>query len=186
MPDVRNFNIEAFKARFGDGAKSSLFYYQPNWPGGLDADVSQEDATFLVRTAQLPSTALEEGILNWQGFDWKFASKRTFTDVVVAFNVDKDAKIRMLFEKWSNLIHNPRNNFYSLHSEYMSDQRLMMVGYEGEVILEFTLRDAWPKEVSQISMDYSSTEVAQFDVTFSYQYHELSFNETGGIVNTLG
>jgi hypothetical protein len=35
MPDVRAFNIEAFKARFGDGAKSSLFYYQPQWPAAL-------------------------------------------------------------------------------------------------------------------------------------------------------
>jgi hypothetical protein len=26
MPDVRSFNIEAFKARFGDGAKSQVYF----------------------------------------------------------------------------------------------------------------------------------------------------------------
>lgn len=180
MPDVRAFNIEAFKARFGDGAKASLFYYQPQWPGNLQADVNQEDAIYLVKTAQLPSTALEEVTLNWQGFDWKFPGKHTYTDVVVTFNVDLDAKIRNTFESWSNLCHNPVTNFYQTHDVYMADQRLQMIGYEGQVILEFTLHDAWPKEVSQITMDYASTEVATFDVTFTYSYHELSFTETGG------
>jgi hypothetical protein len=180
MPDVRAFNIEAFKARFGDGAKASLFYYQPQWPGALGADVNAQDAIYLVKTAQLPSTALEEVTLNWQGFDWKFPGKHTYTDVVVTFNVDLDAKIRMTFESWSNLCHDPKTNFYTTHDVFMADQRLQMLGYEGQVILEFTLHDAWPKEVSQVTMDYASTEVATFDVTFTYSYHELSFTETGG------
>jgi hypothetical protein len=179
MPDVRAFNIEAFKARFGDGAKSSLFYYQPQWPA-INADVNQQDAIYLVKTAQMPSTALEEVVLNWQGFDWKFPGKHTYTDVVITFNVDLNAKIRQTFERWSNLAHDPVTNFYTTHDQYMVDQRLQMIGYEGQVILEFVLHDAWPKEVSQITMDYASTEIATFDVTFTYSYHELSFTETGG------
>lgn len=186
MPDIRAFNIEAFKAKFGDGAKSSLFYYQPSWPGALDAPLSEEDTVYLVKTATMPSTTLEEVTLNWQGFDWKFAGKHTYTDVTITFNVDLNAKVRMLFERWSNLIHNPLNNFYTVHSEHMQDQRMQMVGYQGQVILEFTLHDAWPKEVAQISMDYSSTEIATFDVTFTYSYHEVQFSETGGTPNTAG
>ena len=180
MPDVRAFNIEAFKAKFGDGAKTSLFYFQPQWPLSLQADMTQQDAIYLVKTAQMPSTALEEVTLNWQGFDWKFPGKHTYTDIVITFNVDLKAKIRNTFENWSNLCHDPKTNFYTVHSIYMADQRMQMVGYEGEVILEFTIHDAWPKEISQITMDYASTEVATFDVTFTYSYHELKFTETGG------
>ena len=184
MPDVRAFNIEAFKARFGDGAKTSLFYYQPQWPGGLQADVNQQDAIYLVRTATIPSTTLEEVPLQWQGFDWKIAGKHTYNDITVGFNVDLNAKVRKVFEEWSNLIHNPATNFYATHDQYMSDQTLQMIGYSGEVILEFLIHDAWPKEVAQITMDYPSTEVAQFDVTFTYSYHEVSFSETGGLQTT--
>lgn len=179
MPDTRSFNIEAFKAKFGDGAKSSLFYFQPQWPAVLQADVNQQDAIYLVKTAQVPSTTLEETVLNWQGFDWKFAGKHTYTDITVTFNVDKKAQIREVFERWSNIAHDPSTNFYAAHDVYMVDQRLQMLGYEGGVILEFTLHDAWVKEVSQITLDYSSTEVAQFDVTFTYSYHETSYTETG-------
>ncbi len=180
MPDVRAFNIEAFKAKFGDGAKSSLFYYQPQWPAALGASVNQEDAIYMVKTAQMPSTTLEEAVLNWQGFDWKFPSKHTYNDISISFHVDKDAKIRMTFEDWSNLCHDPKTNFYSTHDVFMADQKLQMLGFNGQVILEFTIHDAWPKEVAQIQMDYATAEVAEFDVTFSYSYHELSFNETGG------
>ena len=184
MPDPRSFNIEAFKANFGDGAKNSLFYYQPSWPPALNAPLTEEQTIYLVKTATMPSTALEEVVINWQGFDWKFAGKHTYTDVTVTFMVDLDAKVRMLFERWSNLIHDPVTNFYTVHTEHMRDQRLQMLGYQGQVILEFTLHDGWPKEVSQISMDYSSTEVAQFDVTFTYSYHEIKFSETGGTQTT--
>ena len=180
MPDTRSFNIEAFKARFGDGAKSSLFYFQPQWPVGLNPDLTQEDAIYLVKTAQMPSTALEEVTLNWQGFDWKFPGKHTYTDFVVTFNIDLEAKIRNTFELWSNLAHNPQDNFYNTHDVFMMDQTLQMIGYQGQVILEFTIFDAWPKEISQIQMDYSSTEIATFDVTFTYSYHATSFTEKGG------
>ena len=180
MPDANAFNIEAFKAKFGDGAKTSLFYFQPQWPGSIQPSVNQQDAIYLVKTAQMPSTALEEVVLNWQGFDWKFGGKHTYTDIVVTFNVDLKAKVRKTFEDWSNLAHNPKTNEYTTHDLYMIDQRLQMVGYDGAVILEFVLHDAWPKEISQISMDYASTEIATFDVTFTYSYHELSFSETGG------
>lgn len=181
MPSPANFNIEAFKANFGDGAKASLFYYTPSWPALLNADLTEQETMYLVKTATMPSTTLEEVTLNWQGFDWKFAGKHTFTDVTITFNVDLRAKVRMLFERWqSTLIHDVRSNFYSVHSEHMKDQRLQMVGYQGETILEFVLHDAWPKEVGQIAMSYDSTEIATFDVSFTYSYHELSFTESGG------
>ena len=61
----------------------------------------------------------------------------------------------------------------------MIDQKLQMLGYQGEVILEFNIHDAWPKEISQVTMDHSSTEIATFDVSFTYSYHNLSFTETG-------
>ena len=141
---------------------------------------------YLVRSATLPSTSRDEGTLNWQGFDYKYATKSTYGDITISFNVDTSAFIRMQFEQWMNLIHNPVDNTYALSSQYMQNQTLQMVGYAGANILEFTLHHAWPKEVAQITMDYSTSEVANFDVTFSYQYHTISASETGGLANVAG
>ena len=183
MPSLDSFNIEKFKSKFGDGAKASLFYFQPQWPTGVETSLSPEDTIYLVKTATIPNTALDEGTLGWQGFDYKYATKHTYSDLAVTFNVDLEAKVRMLFENWSNLIHNPETNVWSVTSDYMMTQKLQMVGYEGQTILEFTMHHAWPKEIGTIAMDYTTNEVISFDVTFSYIYHTLSFNETGGSVN---
>jgi len=186
MAGLESFNIEQYKARFGDGAKASLFYYNPNWPAGISNFIVAEDAMYLVRSATMPGSTRDEGTLNWQGFDYKYATKSTYSDITVSFNVDIAAAIRQQFEQWLNLIHNPVDNTYALSFQYMANQTMQMVGYDGSNILEFTLHHAWPKEVAQIAMDYSTPEVAQFDVTFSYQYHTMQSSETGGLSNLAG
>lgn len=186
MPEVDAFNIEKFKSKFGDGAKGGLFYFRPAWPTSISADVTSTDAIYLVKTATAPTTTLAEEILAWQGMDYKYAAKRTYGDLAVTFNVDIDAKIRMTFEKWSNFIHDPSTNLRSKSGDYMVDQKLQMVGYDGQVILEFTLHHAWPKEIGSIALDYASADTVTFDVTFAYIYHTLSFSETGGVSNTAG
>jgi hypothetical protein len=186
MPEVDAFNIEKFKSKFGDGAKGGLFYFRPAWPAGITADVTTTDAIYLVKTATVPTTTLAEDTLAWQGMDYKYAGKRTYGDLAVNFNVDISAKIRMLFERWSNFIHDPSTNLRETSSNYMVDQKLQMVGYDGQVILEFTMHHAWPKDIGSIALDYSSADTVTFDVTFSYIYHTLSFSETGGVSNTAG
>ena len=173
------FSINDFKANFGDGAKSNLFYYKPQFPPGV-AEMTPDQAMYLVKSTQFPGTTLDEIILNWQGMDYKIASKHTYSDITITFNVDYGAKLRKLFEDWSNKAHDPKTNEFGLGSDYQADQIIQMLGYNGSVILEAKLVHAWPKEVGQITLDYSSAEIATFDVTWSYAYHELSFEATGG------
>jgi hypothetical protein len=186
MPGLESFNIEQYKSRFGDGAKASLFYYQPTWPAGIGSLVTPENAMYLVKSTQIPSTTIETGTLNWQGFDYKYATKHTYSTITVTFNVDLKAKIRLQFENWMNLMHNPLDNTYATSSEYMADQRLQMVGYQAETLLEFTLHHAFPTEIAQISLDYSTPEVATFDITLTYQYHTIKTSETGGAAAQQG
>jgi len=117
MPSLDSFNIEKFKAKFGDGAKGSLFYFQPQWPGGVQTSLSPEDVVYLVKTATLPNTVLEEATVQWQEFDYKYATKHTYADLAVTFYVDLQAKVRVLFENLSNLVHNPLTNEYSTTNE---------------------------------------------------------------------
>lgn len=178
MVDV-NFNLEAFKAGFGDGARSNLFYYVPNFPGGVDEGLGS-NARFLVKSTSLPETTITEAIVSWQGFDFKYGAKHEFSDFTVTFNVDIKAKIRTAFEKWVNeKIHDPETNEYFPFDQYMLDQRLQLLGFDGSVIKEYTLHDAWPKMIGAITLDYATTDIATFDVTFVYSYHTISESGTG-------
>jgi hypothetical protein len=170
---MAQFDIEAFRSSFKGGAKSYLFYYIPNMPAGI-TDLTRDDVTYLVRTTALPETTLEETIVNWQGMDFKFPAKSTFADFTVTFNVDVEAKVRKMFEEWTKLIHNPETNVYGSLEEIMRDQTLRLLDYSGNSIMEYKLMYAWPKTIGAVTLDYASTETAQFDVTFSYIYHKTT------------
>jgi hypothetical protein len=175
------FTIDGFKSNFRDGQRANLFYFLPNFPADtITGDMNNDRATYLVRATNMPSTTLEEIMLNWQGYDFPIAGKHTFADFTVTFNTDHDAYIRQNFENWINKIHDPVTNEYAFLNEYMLDQRLQLLGNDGEAVLEFTLHDAWPKEVATASLDYTTNDITQFDVTIRYAYHTVSDRPTGG------
>jgi hypothetical protein len=172
-----DFNIEAFKSRFSGGARGYLFYFLPRFPAGISVGGMDSDTvTYLVKTTSLPENTKDEGIIPWQGMDFKYASKSTFTDFTVNFNVDRKAKIRVLYENWMDLIHNPVTNEFSPIDVYMVDQRVQLLDYDGSPTVTYTLFNAWPKTLGPIELDYAGTEVAMFDVTFTYTHHKVEEN----------
>jgi hypothetical protein len=174
------FTIDGFKSNMRDVQRSNLFYFLPNFPPDVVVgDMSNDRAVYLVKTTNLPSTTMEEVLLNWQGMDFPFAGKHTFAELPVTFNTDIKSYIRQNFENWINKIHNPVTNEYALINEYMLDQRLQLLGNDGETVMEFVLHDAWPREVAQATLDYSANEATIFDVTFRYSYHTYSAKGTG-------
>jgi hypothetical protein len=166
-----SFNLEAFKANFKGGARGYLFYFFPIFPSIANEGMSTEAASYLVRTTSLPDNTLEEGSVSWQGYDFKFATKHTYTPIEVEFNVDRNANIRKIFENWFNLIHNPETNRWAPLEDYMVDQTVMLLDYDGAPVMEYKLHHAWPSVLGPVTLDYSSTETAIFSVTFTYAYH---------------
>jgi len=165
---ITGFDLNAFKSNFQGGARAYLFMYAPNTPTTVDS------YKYLVRSTSLPETTLEEIMVNWQGLDYKMSGKQTFTDWTITFNVDKTYNLRKDFEDWIGLAHQIADvHKYGSPSEYMRDQTLILLDYDGSEISQFTLVDAWPKSVGPVTLDYSSQDLAQFDVTFTYQYHKF-------------
>ena len=172
------FNLDEFKSNFEGGAKQYLFYIKPNIPGGV---ITMEKSTYLVMTSQLPGRNIEEVIAPWQGMDYKYAGKSTWDAWECTFRVDRLAKIRTAFEKWSNQIHDPVTNIRTLPAAYVADQYAQLLDENGSPIVTYKLIDAWPSAMTAIDLDYAGTEGAQFSITFTYQYYTM---EEGG--NTAG
>jgi hypothetical protein len=167
MPTI---DIDSYRGAFTGGAKSYMFYYRPSFPGGFG---DTEQSTYLVRATTMPETAIEEITTNWQGQDFKFAGKYTFSDWSVTFNCDAKATIYKSFGNWMNLVHDPTSNSHSLPNEYMVSQNLEMLGPDGSPIQRLFLYKAWPKNIGPITLDYSQNDVSTFDVTYSYIYHAM-------------
>ena len=174
------FTIDGFKANFRDGHRSNLWYFLPNFPAiAQKGDMNNNRATYLVRTTSIPGSTLEEVNLNWQGFDFFISGKHTFEPLVVTFNTDYKALIRLNFEEWMKKIHNPVTNEYALLNEYMLDQRLQLLDYAGEPVLEYILHDCWPQSLAAAALDYTANDITQWDVTLRYSYYEVTDQPTG-------
>lgn len=130
--------------------------------------------SYLVKSANLPSSQFEERVIDWQGTPYKMASDRHFDDWTVAFNVDEKAKILQKFYDWQDMIQSPSSNVRSSAEDYMRKQEIHLIDYSGNTLKTYNLIGAWPKSVSQVALDYSTNEIARVEVTFSYQYHTIT------------
>jgi len=172
------FNIDSYRANFQGGARQYLFYFKPAFPTSIPSNT--EKATYLVRTTNLPETSTDEITTQWQGFDFKMAGKYTYSDWTVTFNIDRDAAIQQMFHDWMSLIHDPTTNIYSAPSLYFVDQQLELLDLDSLPILKYKLIGAWPKNIATATLDYSSNDVIQFDVTYTYLYHVIDKAKYGG------
>jgi len=169
-----DFRVDSFKSMFQGGARGYLFYMKPQFPAGLQT-ISDREVIYMVRSTSLPTESIEELLVNWQGYDFKFGGKHTFADWTVTFNMDKDGKVHQSFHNWQQKVHNSKSNEYGLPVDYMTTQTVQLLNHLGQPIVEYKLFDAWPGEVAEVTLDYGSNEVAQFAVTFKYVRHEISY-----------
>jgi len=166
------FSIEDFKSNFKWGARAHLFYFVPNFPTGLTtASNANRGYPYMVKSTSLPQTSIEEIAVPWQGYDYKIPGKRTFDDFTVTFNVDTKNNIRNAYEEWMNKMINPSTNVREVNeTAIMVDQTLTLVDGTGQSFATYTLHNAWPQMVGTATLDYGTTEILSFEVTFKYQY----------------
>lgn len=165
------FNLNSFKSTYRDYARAYTFYAKIDNPVYF-----QEDNQYLVKSTTLPSTEIDEVEANWQGHKYKLASTPTYNDFTITFNVDIDSDIHTKMMRWSTYLNNPVDNLHGMPSVstlYFSDITLKHLNPQGAMIKTYTLIDAWPKSVGEITLDYTSKEVSSFDVTFAYQFHTV-------------
>jgi len=158
-------------------------------------------ADYRLRTASIPESSVEELSTYFMGQQYKTGGARRFSDWTVTISCDNNflLNIRMFFEVWMNLINYvPFDISYfgadigippvlsafaelsygtgegeGTLSGYYADQVLSMINEDSIPTLIVGLKQSWPKSIGAISLDHSSTDFAQFDVTFGYMYHYI-------------
>lgn len=163
------FDINSFLANFNNGAKQYLFYIFINNPFGR---LGTESTAYLVRSSSLPEGTIDVIEADWQGSKYRIGSTHTFGEWTVTFNVDVPALVHTDFEEWQRNIHDPETNTHGDPGLYLADQRIWLLDGEGNMVKEKMLVGAWPSTVGEVTLDYSAKELAQFDVTFTYQFYK--------------
>lgn len=164
--------------------------------------VSNADINFLAHEAVLPGTSYQTTDVfgDRQGVTETFANKRVFSPVSVSFYVDYDYKVLEYFNTWFNTISPnlgstgrptykfsyPRGNSAGYKKEIIitkfernfrkADQRLVEGGVYNypENRCTYTLRNAYPTDISSVPVSYDSSTILRVSVTFNYDTYDFS------------
>lgn len=170
MSPVAGFNINDFKAQYQDLARGYTFFILVSMPGAVGSD-SPDRTKFLVSSSTIPAQTNEALDIQWMGQKFPVGSVSTYSDWGVTFKLDAAAKLRKDFIKWSYLVHNPITNVHGRPSEYMMDQEIWHLSTQGDIISKTKLVNAFPTVINALTLDYATTDIPTFEVTFRYLYH---------------
>jgi hypothetical protein len=136
---------------------------------------------FLCKSAQLPSSTIENVPLQYRGRSVNIAGERTFTPWTISVYNDTDFAIRNAMEQWSNGVQNyTTSNGRVNPRDYQVDLNVHQLDRNGAIVKTYTFIDAYPTEIGAIALDFdASNSVEMFDVVFTYNYW-TSDTATGG------
>lgn len=168
--------IMDLKSATGDYARAYLFkIYFTDAP--VDITGGETLTSYLVRTSSLPTSTIEAIEVPYQGQMQKIASTQSFEEWEVTFNLDYAAELRKSFVEWMNLIHDPVTNVHTIPRQYYGTIKAeLLYGISGqakEPSMTYTINDAWPSSIGALDLSHEDKAIAQFSVTFTYNWHEV-------------
>jgi hypothetical protein len=163
--------INDFIANFeGGGARPNLFRVQI-----LKFMENPAKSAFMCKAASLPASTIGLADVSYMGRKIKVAGDREFPTWTATFYEDTDFGLKRSFERWLSLINlHEANTGFTNPRDYYSDIILEQLDREGgDSIYTYTLKDAFPIEVGDISLGYDQNDtIEEFQVSFEMNYWE--------------
>jgi hypothetical protein len=169
-------SISAMKSFLsGGGVRANQFTVELSFPSAIlsgNTAFAPLQAQFLCNAAALPESSVDPTPVEYRGRTIFLAGERRFKPWTVRIINDTNFNIRDSFEIWSNYMNNNINNTGAVNpSQYVADLAVTQMDRNNNVIKTYKFVDAWPAEVSDISLDYGDNNTVEtFTVTFLYQY----------------
>lgn len=97
-----------------------------------------------------------------------------YEPVTFTFYVDTNLGVKNMFEKWMNLIRDPKTRAFNYYSNYIVNAEIFVhrLDSDEEVVHKVTLYEAYPKSLNAVQLDYGSKEVMKYSVTMNYKWYE--------------
>lgn len=120
--------------------------------------------------AQLPGRHLSTIEQKSYGPFEKFPFHTSYGDIDLTFILDGDMGIKNFFDAWVDYINPVDNNNVSYKDSYTTDIVINQYDVSNEKTYSVTLVNAFPMNVNQLDLDWSSDGHHKLTVTFAYTY----------------
>jgi hypothetical protein len=172
-----DFSINNILSNFSlEGARPTLFNVSLTNPQDSSSDqISQ----FLIQAASIPESTLGNIAVPYFGRVVNFAGDRTYAPWDVTVMNDETFAIRNTLEAWSDSINSKEQNLRTL-AGYKSTATVNQLGKTGTTIRTYMFHGIYPARIDPIRLDWGDmNQFERFNVTFMYDYWEVSGGTTG-------
>jgi len=157
------------------GARASLFQVIITNPVNALGDVK---TPFMARASSIPESTIAAIEVPYFGRKIKVAGDRTFADWSVTVINDEDFLIRNALEEWMNRINLHRQNLRDLDSSspslYKSQGQVIQYAKTGLPVRTYNFNGIWPSSIAATTLDWESSTIQEFEVTFSYDWWNVA------------
>lgn len=138
-------------------------------------DVTSDDLRIRVRNAVLPGRSNEPIESNFMGMKQIFSGRATFTNTLpILFEEFEDRKISKALYSWQQKIFDTKVAGAALaedKKEITETIILRLLKYNGDEVEtngKIYFRGAWPQNVEDVTLDYTSNESIKYSCTFQF------------------
>ena len=169
--------VSTFLTKVSQGVRPNMFQVDINFPEGDLGDADKELASFMCKSANLPSSNVGVIEVPFRGRTVKIAGDRTFDNWSATFINDKEMKSRAYFEQWLNQINTHKANTGEIQDPTAYGRSVVIRQLEkdnspaGSELRSYKLWYAFPISTSAIDLAYDSNDqIEEFSVEFQYSY----------------
>ena len=142
----------------------------PNVPGGGDGRRLQ----YQCKTSSIPGLSNEEVVVTSHGIDLQFAGRQMYGQSFAAtFYETRDLIVYETIRNWLDFARNHRDGSGNYKVNYAVPAQMLLFDDQLKVIKTINLEGFFPGEMSEASVDGSSSAPVEFSVTFKFDVSYL-------------
>jgi hypothetical protein len=173
-------SISEFRASFNtDVAKVSRFDVTIPVPLALRTTIDSRQLTFRCEKAEMPGRTFmtAEKKIGSAPVE-KFPYQTTYNEMTLDFIVSDDMKEKIFFDSWMDLI-NPTTDYnFQYKTNYAVDMSINQYDVSNKPIYTATLIEAYPMQVNQLDLDWTSDGYHKLAVQFVYKQWTGSYENS--------
>ena len=144
----------------------------------LVSKINTENLALRCQTFGLPKITGDKTVVNWGGFERRYAGKQTRAgDWTVQITEVWDNSITEALKTWFNCYHNYKDGTISLLDSYTATVNVTLCNPDvydpkpdGITRYDMRLYDVFPSDANFPTINASSSEAVNIDITFSFNY----------------
>jgi hypothetical protein len=156
-------------------ARSNRYAVVMTVPMVFNSDVTKKALMFCDQV-QLPGVNFSTAQNRSFGEFRETPYEKLYEHINLSFYVDKDMKVKELFDAWHNHIYDPKTRSFNYYDNYVTDIKIEVQDGAGKPTYWVDLHECYPKSVGAVQLDYASRDVMKLSVTMAYKWFETSNN----------